>query len=234
MTERLRITGGSIRNRRLHSPPKNSIRPASDLIRQAAFNMLGTAIAGKVFCDVFAGTGIVGLEALSRGAARAVFVEKDRDMIVLLKRNIALAKFGPLQAAVRQTDAFSWGENFRPDPLGNVVFLGPPYPLFKEDRHAERLQALATALQQRLGDDDLLVYQIPKDQKREQLPDPECWVRVRKYGKSLICIWKRGGADGDPIWQMPGYGDEPEDAAEGLSEDDEEDTPEHGADAADA
>src|SRR5262245_56669882 len=105
--QRLRITGGSRRGRRLFSPPANSLRPASDLVRQAVFNMLGESIDNCVFYDIFAGTGIVGLEELSRGATRAIFVERDRHSIALIRRNLDHAKFGP-EASIRGGDAFAW------------------------------------------------------------------------------------------------------------------------------
>src|SRR2546423_11971072 len=108
MSERIRITGGTRLNRRLLSPPKNTIRPASDMIRQAVFNMLGDLIEGSVFYDVFAGTGVVGMEALSRGAERAYFLERDRTYVQLIRRNLTLARFGA-EAIVRPTDAFAWG-----------------------------------------------------------------------------------------------------------------------------
>src|SRR5215207_2387509 len=107
MSERIRITGGTRLNRRLFSPPKNTIRPASDMIRQAVFNMLGDLIKQVVFYDVFAGTGVVGMEALSRGAERSYFLELDRNNIQLIRRNLKHAKFGP-EAIVRPADAFAW------------------------------------------------------------------------------------------------------------------------------
>ena len=91
MNERLRITGGSHRGRRLYSPPKNSIRPASDMVRQAVFNMLGPRVEEGRFYDVFAGTGIVGMEAISRGAPLAVFIERDRRQVALIHRNLEKA-----------------------------------------------------------------------------------------------------------------------------------------------
>src|SRR3954471_19373016 len=115
MSERIRITGGTRLNRRLYSPPKNTIRPASDMIRQAVFNMIGDLIKGVVFYDVFAGTGIVGMEALSRGAERAYFLEIDRSNVNLIRKNLTLARFGP-EAIVRATDAFAWARHFAPEP----------------------------------------------------------------------------------------------------------------------
>ena len=228
MSANLRVTGGSIRNRRLHSPPRNSIRPASDMLRQAVFNMLGDAVEGKAFHDVFAGTGIVGVEALSRGASRALFIERDRDVLVLLKRNLAIAKFGDA-AAIRSMDAFVWAEGFRPLPEGNIVFVGPPYPLFSAEKDRARLDALVVALQQRLGDADWLVYQYAKHVDPESLPDASSWVRQRKYGKTRLGIWQRGRQEGDPI-RTDGAPDADDETDDDAGEDHADDAP-HAADA---
>ena len=135
MAEGLRITGGSRRGRRLLSPPKNSIRPASDLIRQAVFNMLGESVEDSIFYDVFAGTGVVGLEALSRGARAAIFIERERSNIALIRRNLDLAKFAAEGSA--RSDA-SFGRTFTlTRPSDGIPWA--PYPLFdRNDRNCCR------------------------------------------------------------------------------------------------
>lgn len=191
MSERLRITGGTRRGRRLESPPSSTIRPASDLVRQAVFNMLAGAVEDCVFYDVFAGTGIVGLEALSRGARRAVFIERDRRQLALIRRNLGRAGF-TAEAIVRGSDAFLWARHFlRDETTSNIVFLGPPYPDFKTD--LDRMLGLVSAIQGQLRDDDLFVVQFPKFIDPEKLPEPENWVRLRHYGKTRIGIWRRDG-----------------------------------------
>ncbi|MFO0947634.1 MAG: RsmD family RNA methyltransferase [Planctomycetota bacterium] len=186
MAERLRISGGSRRGRKLISPPTNSIRPASDLVRQAVFNMLGTAIEDVVFYDVFAGTGIVGLEALSRGAKRAIFVEQERRQLVLIKQNLARAGFAA-EANVRGSDAFTWGKHFATHGQRSIVFLGPPYPLFEKD--LDRMLELVNVVQENLAVGDYLVLQYPRFIVPERLPRPETWFRMRHYGKTRIGIW---------------------------------------------
>src|SRR6266700_6179145 len=93
----LRIVGGSHRGRRLVAPPVELVRPTSDRAREALFNILshgnfaasGLPFAGRPVLDAFAGTGALGLEALSRGASAAVFIENGRDALATLRRNIA-------------------------------------------------------------------------------------------------------------------------------------------------
>jgi 16S rRNA (guanine966-N2)-methyltransferase len=200
MTERIRITGGNRLNRRILSPPKNTIRPASDMIRQAVFNMIGDLIEGAVFYDVFAGTGIVGMEALSRGAERATFIELDRSHVQLIRKNLTLAKFGP-EAVVRQGDAFVWARHFAPESGRVIVFLGPPYPLCLMENKPKAMKLVADVAS-RLDEDDYLILQYPREIDPSELPLNEHWVRHRHYGKTRISIWTKNGALGDPLWTV--------------------------------
>lgn len=186
MTERLRITGGTRRGRKLFSPPRDTIRPASDLVRQAVFNMLGQTVIGATFYDVFAGTGVVGLEALSRGARRAVFIEKERRNLALIRRNLDHIGFGP-EGEIRGTDAFAWGRHYRHDQRPTIVFLGPPYPDFETERG--RLFELVETIQAKLAGDDVLVLQFPRRVSPGELPNGPGWRRIRAYGKTQVGLW---------------------------------------------
>lgn len=190
MTERLRVTGGTRRGRKLLSPPKNTIRPASDLVRQALFNMLGEEIVECVFYDVFAGTGIVGIEALSRGAARAIFVERDRRQLQLIRQNLDRVEFAA-EASVRGSDAFVWARHFYPETDPTIIFLGPPYPLFQTQAERELMLGTVQLLQERLQPKDLLVLQMPSNIPAAELPDEPHWYRIRQYGKTRLGIWRR-------------------------------------------
>jgi 16S rRNA (guanine(966)-N(2))-methyltransferase RsmD len=123
----MRISAGEHRGRRLRSPKGSKTRPTSDLLRQALFNALGSRIQGASVLDLFAGTGAVGLEALSRGAATATFVENERRAVESLRENLASLKLTP-RARVLVGDVFSRvarleqaGERF------DCIFLDPPY-----------------------------------------------------------------------------------------------------------
>lgn len=194
MTEKLRITGGDWRGRKLYSPPKNSIRPASDLIRQAVFNMLANHVVDSAFYDVFAGTGIVGLEALSRGAGNAVFVERDRRMAALIRRNLERIGHGNLGTMVI-SDAHLWARHFVPPDQPTIVFLGPPYPDFLENESA--MMEMVERVQQKLRENDFLVLQYPR-QSHCVTPIAEHWLRLRHYGKTMIGIWGKTPLITDP------------------------------------
>jgi 16S rRNA (guanine966-N2)-methyltransferase len=187
MHDGLRITGGEHRGRKLFSPPKNTIRPASDMIRQAVFNMLGRSIDGVDFFDVFAGTGVVGLEALSRGARRAIFVERERRQIQLIERNARHVGIWD-QCEVRMADAFLWGRHFRPTGGPTIVFLGPPYELFADDQ-LEKTMGLVERVQTALRAGDILVFQFAREVATDRLPRPAEWYRLRQYGKSQVGLW---------------------------------------------
>jgi 16S rRNA (guanine(966)-N(2))-methyltransferase RsmD len=86
----MRIISGTSRGRRLVTPKSQAIRPTSDRIKESIFNILGGEVEGKVVLDLFAGTGNLGIEALSRGAKRVLFVEKGRQALKLIQRNLSL------------------------------------------------------------------------------------------------------------------------------------------------
>lgn len=153
--------------------------------------MLGDAIVDVAFVDVFAGTGIVGMEALSRGAAKATFIERDRRQVALIKRNLDHVGLAP-QASVRGSDAFVWGKHFVPEPRATIVFLGPPYPDFEKGR--ERMLELVADIQGRLRPEDILVLQFPRFVKTEELPGGDGWYRLRAYGKTRVGLWSSAPA----------------------------------------
>ena len=122
----VRIIGGEWRGRKLHFPPSAGLRPTPDRVRETVFNWLQFELAGARCLDLFAGSGALGFEALSRGAGEVVFVERDavsaraiRDMLAQLRCD---------RGRVEQLDAFAWLERRPPasKPF-DVVFLDPPY-----------------------------------------------------------------------------------------------------------
>jgi 16S rRNA (guanine966-N2)-methyltransferase len=124
----MRIVGGQDRGRRLQAPRGHRTRPTAERVREALFDILGPAVRGTRVLDLFAGTGAVGIEALSRGAVRAVFVEKERQAIRALRRN--LAAVGASRAAARvvagDVAAVIPGLAQEEGPV-DLVFLDPPY-----------------------------------------------------------------------------------------------------------
>lgn len=126
----MRVVGGRLKGRKLAAPDGRDVRPTSDRARQAVFNILehGTLLArpleGARVLDAFAGTGAIGIEALSRGAARATFIERDAAALAALAANLKACKLGPDVAEILRGDALD------PPPAREAVdlaFLDPPY-----------------------------------------------------------------------------------------------------------
>lgn len=119
----LRIIGGTWRGRKLRFPPSAAIRPTPDRVRETLFNWLGAATRGTRCLDLFAGSGALGLEALSRGAVHVTFVERDRSAVHALEAT--LADWGARGAQVERADALGFLAG--PARPFDIVFLDPPF-----------------------------------------------------------------------------------------------------------
>ena len=187
----MRITGGELCGRVLAVPKSGGLRPTQDRVREALFSILQCEIPGAAFLDLFAGTGAVGLEALSRGAASAEFVEADQRHMEALRRNVAMA--GPRAAAVVRADAYRYIAAYR-GPGFDIAFADPPYALGEERGYAQVLAALAGRGVVKPG--GLFVAEMTAVQRAEETPGWEL-LRDRRYGKTRLCIWRRGEGGGD-------------------------------------
>jgi 16S rRNA (guanine(966)-N(2))-methyltransferase RsmD len=181
----VRVISGAARGRPLFLPPKSSARPTSDRIKEALFNIL-PPLAGKSFLDLFAGSGSVGIEALSRDAARVVFIEKDATLCDCIKTNL-------LRCGLAGNSEVRCAEVKKAIPVFNktrqlfdIVFADPPYDI---QLVAETLGCLAEGM--------LIVPQgrmILQHSKREE-PDLHqakglVIVDQRKYGDTLLTFLK--------------------------------------------
>ena len=165
----LRIIGGRHRGRRLRFPDGVAIRPTPDRVRETLFNWLQPRIAGARVLDLFAGSGALGLEALSRGAAQVTFVEKDRRAAAAID---ALARdWQEAAVSVETGDALGWLERL-PAAAFDIVFVDPPFDsnLLKP--------ALETLARRQILGPDARVY--VEHRAREALPAlPQGWSSVR-------------------------------------------------------
>ncbi|RJX26897.1 MAG: 16S rRNA (guanine(966)-N(2))-methyltransferase RsmD [Desulfurivibrio sp.] len=127
----MRIIAGTARGRRLYSPGSGTlaIRPTADRAREALFNILAAGVAGARVLDLFAGTGALGLEALSRGAASAVFVDKSRSAVSLIGRNIQHCGFWEKSVVLQRdlTRSLSFLQAYAAAGGFSLVFIDPPY-----------------------------------------------------------------------------------------------------------
>jgi len=124
-SNQVRIIGGSHRSRIIDFPDQDGLRPTSDRIRETLFNWLQNKVEGSRCLDLFAGSGALGMEALSRGAANVQFVESNLAVARSIESN--LSKLGFAQGTVAQGQAESWLAGYSPDRAFDIVFLDPPY-----------------------------------------------------------------------------------------------------------
>lgn len=133
----MRVIGGEFRSRKLKALPGLDTRPTPDRLRETLFNILAPRIPGVTFLDAYAGTGAVGIEALSRGAAHAIFVEKSRTAVEVIRENLRALGIGN-RAEVYTGKTLSVLERLAAD----MVFLDPPYELERE--YGQVLELLGT------------------------------------------------------------------------------------------
>jgi 16S rRNA (guanine966-N2)-methyltransferase len=178
----MRVIAGSAGGVQLDSP-KRGVRPTMDRVKAAIFSSLGEMVIGARVLDLFAGTGALGIEALSRGATSALFVEEDRQSTASIEKNLAKTK---LSGRVRQRDVFSFlrnalttGEKFR------IIFADPPYDAMKSgERFTDKLLSDET-LPRLLDPDGVFVLEKRPD---ERVPDLKHWdlVRQKAYGATEV------------------------------------------------
>jgi 16S rRNA (guanine966-N2)-methyltransferase len=179
----MRIVAGAWRGRSLTAPPGTETRPTADRVRQALFDMLMHApwagrsvIENASVLDAFAGTGALGLEALSRGATRAVFVERSRPALTALRANIAACRADD-RCEVLPIDVLSVPAGKRAD----IVFLDPPYGQDLVSRALTRLRSVG-----RVAPGSLIVAETGRD---EPALDVEP-LAERMHGAARLTIWR--------------------------------------------
>jgi 16S rRNA (guanine966-N2)-methyltransferase len=180
----MRIIAGALKGRRL-APVKGRTRPTAAKVREAIFDILGPAVAGVRVLDLFAGTGALGIEALSRGAAAAVFVEDHPEAAKALRRNLAdlglqeQTRVWPLPVASALKKLATQGERF------GLAFLDPPY---EGGAAIVALNALISL--------DLLVpeaHVVIEYSRRATVPEergPLQRLRVRRYGDTQVAFYR--------------------------------------------
>ena len=176
----MRVIAGDFRSRRLKSLPGMGLRPTPDRLRETLFDVLAPVVPGSVFLDAYAGSGAVGIEALSRGAARCVFIEKSRAAVSVIHEN--LEALGLEERAVVVHGAVSNKVALHPC---DVAFLDPPYDLERE--YSVALHALG------LAPPRLVVAQHSVRAKLRDEYDGLRRVRVLKQGDNALSFYEPAG-----------------------------------------
>ncbi len=185
----MRIIGGTAGGRLLKVPKGYAVRPTPDLVRQAVFNSLGRRVAGARVLELFAGTGALSLECLSRGALHAICVEKSNRHAGFLRQNFATARLDAAGLEVRVQDAFtSLAQLAAAAQLFDLIFADPPYG-------EKNISRRSTSYAQQLLDDanlpNLLATAalfILGHARRDTLDLPEAWreIKMLKHGDTVM------------------------------------------------
>lgn len=190
MNYRIRIIAGEQRGRKIEVKLDPKLRPMSDRARGALFNILVNDVPDRLFYDIFAGSGAVGLEALSRGAKQATFIEKDGLAVQAILKHAKL--FGVAdRTRVLQVDAYRWLEKGAIPKEPANYFLGPPYTDIAA--HLDSIQWMVTVLKAKVAPESVIVLQTDDDYDPQLLPDADQWD-IRRYGRNQLAIWIQPGA----------------------------------------
>ena len=179
----MRVITGAARGRRLKTPENYDIRPTTDNVKEAVFNIIQFDIEGRRVLDLFAGTGQLGIECLSRGAESTVFIDTDRAAAQIIRDNL---KTCGLKATVLQEDAVSF---LRHCGQFDLIFVDPPYDSELYDSVLKSINLVDI-----LSDGGIIICEARRER---QLPEMTAPYRKRKeyiYGKVKICIYTKENA----------------------------------------
>ncbi|MCL2637875.1 MAG: 16S rRNA (guanine(966)-N(2))-methyltransferase RsmD [Oscillospiraceae bacterium] len=181
----MRIITGTARGRKLKTPKSNDVRPTSDSVKEAIFSAIQFDIEGAVVADLFAGTGQLGIEALSRGAKFAYFADNSPESIAIIRENIKLCGFGdsaeisPLTTAAflkKTTASF------------DIAFLDPPYG-------QDLINRTLPALTEKMSESGLIVCEHEKEYKPAEICNNFKIRKTYPHGKKSVTIYVRGDSD---------------------------------------
>jgi 16S rRNA (guanine966-N2)-methyltransferase len=183
----IRVIAGKAKGRKLKMVPGSSTRPIGDRVKQALFNILGVDVVDADFLDLFAGTGSVGIEALSRGAAFCQFIELDRKAIQIIYDNLTHCGFND-QAHVLLRDSFVFLEKDNPRSF-DIIFIAPPQYLGMWDKSLRLLDQH----DQWLNPDGIVIVQIdPSEYVPQDLHSLSLYDQ-RKYGNTALFFYEKPG-----------------------------------------
>lgn len=189
----MRVIAGQFRGRKLKSPPSLHTRPTSDRLRETLFNVIAPQIEGARFLDLCAGSGAVGIEAISRGATHVDFVDKSRQMGNLIQANLDLCRVAADQAEVVISDAaeFLRRRLKRKSEPWSLVYFDPPYA----DDYLRVLQLFGAETKSLLDEDGLVIVEHHHQNKLPEVVGHLCLRRVLKQGDSVLSFYENTDSD---------------------------------------
>jgi len=172
---RMRVISGELGGRKLLAPEGTTTRPTTDKVRQAVFNSLTSmgVVEGATVVDLYAGSGALGIEAISRGAVHCTFVERDRAALVALRANIAALAIAD-RCTVHATDVMAWVPAMRGI---DIAFVDPPYDFDGWDALLGRMVDVSTV--------------VAEADERVTAPDGWTELRSRRYGRTWVTVLER-------------------------------------------
>lgn len=179
----MRVITGTARGRRLKTPENYDIRPTTDNVKESVFNIIQFDIEGRRVLDLFAGTGQLGIECLSRGAAEAVFIDENTAAVKIVKENLKTCGF---TAAVLQQDALSY---LRHCGRFDLVFVDPPYDSGLYESVLETINSVDI-----LSDGGIIVCESRRETPMPELAAPYHKRREYRYGKVKLTLYVKESA----------------------------------------
>ena len=176
----MRVITGTARGRRLKTPDNYDIRPTTDNVKESLFNILQFDIEGRRVLDLFAGTGQLGIECLSRGAANVTFVDKDRNAVKIVRENL---KSCGLNATVLQEDALRILERRQKYDL---IFVDPPYDSDLYEAVLDRINLVDI-----LSEGGIIVCEARRERVLPDMTAPYRKCKEYCYGKVKLCLYKK-------------------------------------------
>lgn len=182
----MRVIAGRAGGLRL-DVPKRQVRPTMDRVKAAIFSSLGECVIGAHVLDLFAGTGALGIEALSRGATSARFVDHDREAIAAIERNLAKTKF---EGRVLKRDVFDFLRQPISIQLFDIIFADPPYEKMQDDRSFTDLLLKSEELSRLIEPSGTLVLE---KHPTEKVYETKLWrvIRAKTYGATEVLFLNR-------------------------------------------
>ena len=179
----MRIITGTARGRKLGQLQGMDTRPTTDQVKESIFNIIQFDIEGRRVLDLFAGTGQLGIEALSRGAASCTFVDQRKEAVALVRSNLKLCQLSE-KARVVQGEGLSFLYTVR-EPF-HLIFLDPPY---KAELLENALKKIAEI--DMLTENGIIICESPADKVLPELPQPYQKGREYRYGKIKITVYRK-------------------------------------------
>ena len=186
----MRVISGSARGRRLNELQGMETRPTTDRVKEALFNIVQFEVPGRDILDLFAGTGQLGIEALSRGAARCTFVDQRKDAAALVRENLKLTGLTG-HGKVVQGDSISYLMSCR--EKFHVIFLDPPYQSGLLEQAMETIAAFDI-----LREHGIMICESPLEQVLPDLSQPYERGKDYRYGKIKLTVYRRNGGERRP------------------------------------